>query len=211
MKFTICYFFVAFFCIGISSVSFGQKKSVKVFENFSADWVEIDADEVFKITLKTSASNQLKLTVFSEGEYLQDINVHTELQENRLLVSTAYPEILTSGYDKLSAHKVFSVSLVIEIPKSKKILITSNIASVFAKGKYAYFEAELGAGRCELKNFTGNALINTFKGNVYVETSQSNIKATSNHGKVYIPKNNTIGKEIRIKSIYGDILVKNPQ
>jgi len=212
MKAYPVYFLVALFCCLLSSqLLYSQKKNIQIFENFSADWIEVNADEVFTINIETTNTKSLKLTVTSEGEYTQNIGVKTQQEKNRLLIYTEYPEILTSGYDKLSAHKVFSVRLHIEVPKHKKIIVRSNIASVYAQGTYNFFEAELNAGQCQLKKFKGAALINTLKGDVYIETIQQRVEASSNHGNVSVPENLKIGKEIKVKSIYGDIIIKNPQ
>ncbi|MDR6300045.1 hypothetical protein [Mesonia maritima] len=205
-------FYATFIIALLSSISgFGQRESVQIFEAETISELYINADEVFKITLETTQTDKIKLAVFSEGEYTQQIGIKTEQKGNQLHIFSAYPEILTSGYDKLSAHKVFAVILHITLPKHKKVIIQSNIASVYASGTYNYFETELTSGKCSLTSFSGEAIINTIKGDVLIETNQANLETSSTYGSIKTPPKHPDGQKISAKSIYGNIIVKKTQ
>ncbi|MDT0294806.1 hypothetical protein ACFQ3R_00615 [Mesonia ostreae] len=167
-------------------------------------------DEVFKVHISTNPkTNSLKIKSFSEGEYAQNIGFHFTEGNKEMRIEAVFPENLSGGYDKLSAHKVFSVRLEIEIPENKIVVIQSNLASVYGNGNYKSFEAELNSGRCELTHFSGKAILCTFKGDIEVQTKERTVEAISNHGEVHIDTYFKKGDDISLKSIDGDINVKH--
>lgn len=169
------------------------------------------ADEIFQVEINTASKNSVEIKSISEGEYLQHIHVQSKIAGEKLVLTSAYQEILTSGFDKLSAHKVYAVNLQLSIPENLKVTVISNLASVYAQGSFRYFEVELKSGRCELINFQGEALINTYGGDVWVETNRANVDAQTNHGKIQVDKSLKSGEPIHIKSISGDIKVMKTQ
>lgn len=169
-------------------------------------------DEVFSIHISTRPNSKyLKIKSFSEGEYAQNIGFHFTEENKQMNIQAVFPENLSSGYDKLSAHKVFSVRLEIEIPEYKRVVIQSDLASVYGNGNYEFFEAELTSGRCELTQFAGDAMIHTFKGDIELHTSERNVEAVSNHGEIHVDDYFTKGDKISLKSIDGDINVKHEE
>lgn len=170
--------------------------------------IVIDADEVFSISIKASKRKNILITTRSQGEYFQEIRLKSHVENHTLFLASEFREILTSGYDKLSAHKVYSFQVKLEIPKNLEVLVFSNIASVEASGDFKTFEAELKSGSCSLKNFSGNAILNTYNGNIFVKTAPATIEATSRNGKVTVPTGFSGKNHIRAKSIHGNILVE---
>ncbi len=75
--------------------------------------VYIYTDEVFKITLITSETDQIMLSSHSEGEYFNDISLETEMLQNKMILTSKFRKILKGRYDKLSAHKVFSMEITL--------------------------------------------------------------------------------------------------
>lgn len=207
MKYT---FFILFFAL-----VFSAKAQSIVERKIAVDHIEqlhLKVDEVFGVYISTNPKlNELKIKSYSEGEYAQNIGFNFTEENKTLTIQTVFPEILTSGYDKLSAHKVFAVRLEIEIPEYKSVIIQSDLASVYGSGNYTYFETELKSGRCELYHFSGKALINTFKGDIEVETLQENITAYSTHGEVKLSPSFKKGNKISLKSIDGDINVRHEE
>lgn len=207
MKYT---FFILFFAL-----VFSAKAQSIVERKIAIDHIEqlhLKVDEVFGVYISTNPKiNKLKIKSYSEGEYAQNIGFNFTEENKTLTIQTVFPEILTSGYDKLSAHKVFAVRLEIEIPEHKSVIIQSDLASVYGSGNYAYFEAELKSGRCELHQFSGKALVNTFKGDIEVGTLEEKITAFSTHGTVKMEPAFKKGNKISLKSIDGDIHVRHEE
>jgi len=188
-----------------------QKKTIQTFEASSIKEVIVQVDEVFNVEIETADSSVITLSTFSEGEYFNDIVIQTKQDLYSFQLNSQYQKILTSGFDKLSAHKVYAVKLRLVIPENLKVVVTSNIASLKATGSFKSLEAELKSGACQLLSFSGKALLNTFQGNIYVETISANIKASTNHGNLQIDENLKNGQLMEIKSIYGNIEVKKTE
>lgn len=203
-----------FFILFLALV-FSTKAQSIVERKIAIDHIEqlhLKVDEVFGVYISTNPKiNELKIKYYSEGEYAQNIGFNFTEENKTLTVQTVFPEILTSGYDKLSAHKVFAVRLEIEIPEHKSVIIQSDLASVYGSGNYTYFEAELKSGRCELHQFSGKALVNTFKGDIEVGTLEEKITAFSTHGTVKMEPTFKKGNKISLKSIDGDINVRHEE
>ncbi|MFC6857750.1 DUF4097 family beta strand repeat-containing protein [Zunongwangia atlantica] len=170
--------------------------------------VVIDADEVFKINIISENRETLQYKTHSEGEYFNDIRLKTSLKNDKLFIETQYPEQLVGGFDKLSAHKVFSLELDLYLPENKLLIISSNSASLIVSGKFESFSANLQRGYCNLKDFEGNARINTYKGDIDAEVVSGEIIANSRHGKVLVDKNLYGMHQIKLTSINGDISVR---
>ncbi|UAB85396.1 hypothetical protein INR75_05090 [Zunongwangia sp. SCSIO 43204] len=176
----------------------------------TSDFTEviIDADEVFKINVISEKRDNLQYKTHSEGEYFNEIRLKTSLKNGRLLIETQYPEQLVGGFDKLSAHKVFSLELDLYLPEDKILIISSNSASLIVSGKFESFSANLQRGYCNLKAFEGNATINTYKGDIDAEVVSGEITAKSRHGEVLIGIDLYGMHQIKLTSINGDISVR---
>lgn len=195
--------------IGLFSlVVVAQKDTARQIDGKGIKQLYIETDEVFRINLKTVKGDRFLITTHSEGEYYNDIALNTKVDEETLYLSTEFQEILQSGYDKLSAHKVFSLEITLEVPENLQVIISSNIAAVEAKGVYESLQIELKTGYCNLNDFQGNAVINTYDGAVSVKTSGATVMATSRNGKVILPANFSGNHSIKVTSINGDIRVE---
>jgi len=205
MKYSRYIVIVIFLFSGIVSAQRDTKEIILADE---IGEIKIDSDEVYLITIHSVETSEISIATHSEGEYYNDIILKSEVRNGQLLLSTEYPEILTGGYDKLSAHKVFSLEIELEIPENMEVVINSNIASLVANGNYKSVYAGLQQGYCQLLNFSGSAVINTFKGDILVETFGGIINAESRHGKVTKPEFLTGRQPIRLTTIDGDIMVR---
>ena len=165
------------------------------------------AEEIFKITVRTAPVETITITTHSDGEYYNQISLDARVEGETLLLDSRFREILQSGYDKLSAHKVFAMEVTLEIPQGLSLDISSNLASVHASGSFKNLLVQLKSGSCYLSNFTGDALVNTYNGNIEVTTTNAKVTALSRHGKVVLPQDNTGNHEIELSSINGNIRV----
>lgn len=198
--------FALFGCLMLLNFAcFAQKESLKTIDAAGINTIVLSSDEVFKISISTAAVENITIKTEAEGEYFNNISLDSEIIEDKLQLSSRFQENLQGGFDKLSAHKVFSLKAEIQIPEGMIVNINSNLASVYASGNYKSVLIQLKSGSCYLKNFSGNAVINTFNGNIEVETSNAEVDAVSRHGKVEIYKNPFGKNKIILRSIQGDI------
>ena len=191
--------------------TYAQKETLQTIDAKNISEIIISSDEVFKITLATTKDSVVTMKTESEGEYFQNISITTNITGKTLTVSSQYPEILTSGFDKLSAHKVFAVQVFLKVPENLNVTIISNVASVFGSGSYKKLELELKSGQCVLSNFNGNLLVNTYNGNIIVETNYAKVEAESRHGNVQNTLKHSGENLLKLKTIDGDISVTQSQ
>lgn len=188
-----------------------QKIVSSRFEASHIKEILFQAEEVAEIQIVTTDDPEIFLEVRSEGEYFNAIALTTESFQDRLLIKSSFPEALAGGYDKLSAHKVFSLQVSLKIPENLKVSVLSNIASVTASGSYESLQIQTKSGSSILEDFSGDAIINTYTGNIIVETSEATISASTRNGRTdigeFTPGNNIIS----LTSVYGDIQVRNTE
>ena len=192
----------------ISVPGLSQKDTREIIDAENLSRINIDTDEVYLINIVTTNKSEVRIRTHSEGEYFDDIILNTSIEGDKLIIKTKYPQRLAGGYDKLSAHKVFSLEIELMIPENLEVRISSNIASVQGMGDFKSIFAELKQGYCKLLDFSGNAVINTYSGNIFVETSSGLIEANSRNGKVDIPEFLPGRNPLKLTSIDGNIMVR---
>lgn len=194
---------VLLFCLGARA----QKRTLEVLDAADIKSLIISSDEIFKIHLTTIPGNEIRIHTMTDGEYYNDISLDSEVQGEVLLLSSRYREILQSGFDKLSAHKVLSMEIEVEIPQNMRVEILSNVASLFGSGTYDRLFVQLKSGSCYLKDFEGDAVINTYEGNVDIETVNARVQASSRHGAVEVGEPGYGANKVTVTSINGNIRV----
>lgn len=196
------------FCLCLGFQANAQRITQESIDARNIAVLKIDIDEVYQIKLIAGKTDFISIKTHSEGEYFRDIVLNTSVKNDELSITAEYPEKLAGGYDKLSAHKVFSLEIEIELPEDMEVIISSNLASVIAKGNFESFYADLKQGYCNLLEFSGAAVINTYKGDILVETSSGNIEANTRNGKLDLPDFLAGQIPLRLTSIDGDIQVR---
>ncbi|TBW27841.1 hypothetical protein [Gramella sp. KN1008] len=185
-----------------------QRMTREVIDATRINTIHINTDEVFRIKLRATSTSTISIQTRSEGEYYNDITLESSIKADRFELTSRYPEILTGGYDKLSAHKVFSLEIEMEIPEGMEVVIRSNLASVMATGNYKAFYTDLKQGHCELLSFSGQAVVNTYSGDILIETGTGLIEAHSRNGEVIVPEFLPGRNPLKLTSIDGDIMVR---
>ncbi|MBT8296641.1 MAG: hypothetical protein KJO51_09510 [Gramella sp.] len=200
----ILFIAIVLFCLP----GLAQKDTHEIIDAPGIENINIDTDEVYLIRIISTNTEKIKIKTHSEGEYFNQIMVNTLVRGNQLNILTEYPQRLAGGYDKLSAHKVFSLEIELEIPEGMNVTVRSNIASVESQGKFRSIIAELKQGYCSLLDFSGSAVINTFSGNILVESSSGRVEARSRNGDVKIPEFLPGRNPLKLTSIDGNIIVR---
>lgn len=185
-----------------------QKETVKVFNAENLNSIILNSDEVYRVVVKTAPVNSITIRSIADGEYFNDISLESEVNQSSLILRSRFREILQSGFDKLSAHKVFAMEVQLEIPEGIKLEIKSNVTSVFINGDYDEVLIQLKTGSAFLEDFTGNAVINTYEGNIDIQTQNARYEANSRHGKVILPDSGPGDHLIKLTSINGNIKVQ---
>lgn len=174
---------VVIFLMG-SCVLQAQKMVVKTIDNPNTFYIQIDGKNCFSLSLETVEIPRITVAASIDGEYLQDLLLNVKQEGTRVLVSAGFQPNFVFPNDKLSAHKVVSISLKISIPQNLNVTVYGTSTNVGAAGDYANLKISLSDGNCTLNGRGGNVGINTQSGNIGLITTSGQINATTKYGKI---------------------------
>ncbi len=197
------------FClIGIAySYSFGQKTIHKSFIKEGVDQIFVDAKDSFEVVLKTTDSNSLTIKAEIEGEYSPNQLVNVFTDRNLLTIEPSFNAGFVMPNDKLSAHKVLSVSLFIEIPKQFKVKLTGNSTNAEIHGDYKDLRIELNDGNCTLYHVASKVTVHTIKGSINAYVDKATIDAHSTYGTLESDSIPLGTSQLNLKSQIGHIQI----
>ena len=177
-------FLILFGCVG-NGHCFGQKIIQKEFDPKEVHTLSVQDDALFKITIVSSESSNIKMSLHISGEHSENIVVEEKLINGTLFLSTGFNPFFVMENDKLAAHKVMSLQMDIVVPTNISLAIKSKLAFVFTMGAFKNLAISTENGSCFLNDFKGNAQIKTTSGsiNVFVRKNVSG-QAFSKYGTV---------------------------
>ncbi|MBW2937111.1 DUF4097 domain-containing protein [Aureisphaera sp. CAU 1614] len=192
--------------LGFVVHGYSQKVIEKTWDANAFDKLEINSDDVFKIKIVTEQTSEIKLISQIEGENYENLNIGASEKGKTLTLKTTYRPYFKPKNDKLAAHKVISIEMILTIPESMEVAITAKIASLEIQGSLQKLDVNLRDGHCFLKDFVGNARLNTRDGDITVNAQPwIEGKAISKYG---IIKNELVSKGkylIKAESVNGNI------
>ncbi|MBT8281176.1 MAG: hypothetical protein KJO16_06330 [Muriicola sp.] len=153
--------------------------------------IQIDADSLSQVRLETIAGSELSLVAVMEGEYKKDLSIELVEEGNTLRARAGIQPFFIQPNDKLSAHKVISISLSIGIPEDKIVFLYGNSARVSASGNYKDLKIVLSDGQCTLKDVGDQISVTTQSGKIELYTASGSIEVNTKYGRVIrdsIPK-----------------------
>ncbi|MEG9327642.1 hypothetical protein SAMN04488034_101628 [Salinimicrobium catena] len=200
------YFLITFLLLSFSGRS--QKATTRTIDAGDIESIVLNSEEIYKVSISTVPGNVISISSKTEGEYFNNISLDEKVRDNTLYLESRFRKILQSGFDKLSAHKVFAMELELKIPENMRVEIRSNVASVFMEGDYDEVLIQLKSGSAYLEDFQGDAVINTYNGNIEVETQNTLVEAESRHGAVAVPDSVVGNYSLKLMSINGNIKVR---
>ncbi|WP_375325727.1 hypothetical protein [Flagellimonas sp. GZD32] len=180
----------------------------KAFLDPRTETIQIDAEYCYRIDLKTSKSEEIQVVASMEGEYADDLLISIEESGATAMVSADFQPLFVNPNDKLSAHKVVSIALEIQVPEYKSVQIFGTNSNVYAQGAYQKLSITLADGMCALENVTESVEVTTQKGDITLLAPSGTIDAESNYGQVesnVIPYGNN---QFILRTVQGDIYLK---
>ena len=163
---------------------FAQKRVEKKIVDASISTIAIAAESCFQVILSTGPSEEITVEAQMDGEYSADIEVTLVESGNTLQVSAGFSPEFRNPNDKLSAHKVVSISLNILVPEYKSISLFGKNTRVIADGNYRKLAITLADGSCELRNVGEVVQVKTYSGPIVIYEKAAEIVAASKYGKV---------------------------
>ena len=134
-----------------------QKIVKKSILNNTISSIQINSHNCFKVNISTATVNEITVEAEIEGEYTKDLLLTAKEEGNTLVVGASLQPNFINPNDKLSIHKIISISLNIILPKYKKVQLYGSSSNVFVAGEYRNLKITLRDGLCVLKNVGGVA------------------------------------------------------
>lgn len=191
----------------LSLTGYAQKIIEKSIENAAIKTLVVSDDSIFKIEISTSLNDGIQLQSKIEGEYANAIIISAVTKNDTLYISSAFQPFFKMKNDKLSAHKVVSIELVLVLPENLTVYAKSAIASAEIKGKYKKLSLEFTQGNTTVKDFIGDAMINSVNGNIKMESNYAVVEATSKTGIIEKEPLVSGTHYIKLNTINGNISV----
>ncbi len=160
-----------------------QLKKTILYDRTSS--VVINSKNCYQVSLKTTKGKELLVEAAIEGEYSKDLIINLEEQGTSILVSAGFQPGFLFPNDKLSAHKVISISLEIHIPEYKQVRVFGTNTNVFAEGNYGDLSISLDDGECRIINVGENVDVVTQKGHIWLNAISGIVQANSAYGQVF--------------------------
>ena len=201
-KFVWVLTFLIFHQIGIS-----QKLIEKELVNPETKSIEINTANCFLVTMATHRGKQLKIEASMEGEYAKDLSIALEEKGSNILIGANFLPSFTPPNDKLSAHKVISISLSVILPEYMKVNVHGTHSNVFAQGNYKDLSVTLADGNCTLNKIVEKVSVKTQKGEIVVQAARGTVDTKSDYGEVIKGKVTNGDAYFNLYSVEGDILV----
>ena len=191
--------------------SFSQKQILNTLDSEAVKGIFIDSDEVFEVFVKATDKPDFSVSAEVEGETFETLKLNTEVKNELWYIETGRSLGFRKIDDKLAAHKVLSVVLVIEIPQNKEVWVESNLASVQLTGSFSQINLNLSGGSCVLKDFSGSGIVNTLRGNITADVIKTKVAAQSRNGNVSLEQVAADNGLLSLKSVDGDISVSQSE
>jgi hypothetical protein len=167
-------------------MSFGFLNAQKVVKksvlNPDTSSILIDADDCFKVEITTTLSKEIVVEALIDGEYKNDLLVKIEEDGPSIEISTGFQPNFIKPNDKLSAHKVISISLKVQIPENMKVHLFGSNTNVYAKGSYKVLKVTLDDGTCNFQSINGIAHAVSRSGDIYVYSKGATIETKNSFG-----------------------------
>ena len=170
--------------------------------------IQIDASRFSEVSLTTAPGAELLVEATMEGEYQKDLIVEISEEDNALVLSGAFQPYFEAPNDKLSAHKVIAVSLLVQLPEDREVFLFGNSAQVMVAGVYRELEIVLNDGPCVLEAPGGKIKVRTQSGNIFLKADKGALRAQTKYGSV-INDGLAVGKDqYDLESKSGNIYIK---
>ena len=183
----------------------GQKIIQKSLVVKNARFFYINSDYAYRVELETNKTEEISVEATIDGEYKEDILLLIEEKDANVEIRSDFRPDSQEFKDKLSAHKVLSISMKISLPEDRSVWFKGNNTHLKAGGNYDHFQVLLLEGRCELNDLSGRVRVNTSSGDIFLRSKGGVVHAVSDYGQIQQEELPLGNADYQLKTITGDI------
>jgi len=184
-----------------------QKTLSKVLEDPSLTQIHVLAEQVNTLRLKPSPSKELLVTARLNGEYSPHQMIVFTRKGNTLFIGPDLSATFELPNDKLSAHKIWSVDLAVEIPAHLEVFIAGGNTQINAEGIFEKLQIALKDGLCVLEEVGNKVQVNTLRAPIVLSQKNGVVDAKTTYGHLDFLAIPSGDSNIVLRSLYGDIKV----
>ena len=184
-----------------------QKTLSKVLEDPSLTQIHVLAEQVNTLRLKPSPSKELLVTARLNGEYSPHQMIVFSRKGNTLFIGPDLSATFELPNDKLSAHKIWSIDLAVEIPAYLEVYIEGGNTQINAEGIFEKLQIALKDGLCVLEEVGNKVQVNTLRAPIVLRQTKGVIDAKTIYGHLDFLAIPSGDSKIVLRSLYGDIKV----
>lgn len=188
-------------------LSWSQKTLSKVLEDPSLTQIHVLAEQVNTLCLKPSSSKKLLVSARLNGEYSPHQMIVFTRKGSTLFIGPDLSATFKIPNDKLSAHKIWSVDLAIEIPAHLEVYVVGGNTQINAQGIFEKLQIQLNDGLCVLEEVGNQVKVNTIRAPIVLRQKKGVIDAKTTYGHLDVSGIPTGDSEIVLRSLHGDIKV----
>ena len=188
-----------------------QKRVHKVLLDESITMIQVNAENCYEVVLETGDNPAIEVEAQMDGEYRDDLQMKVSEVGNTLVLGAGFQPSFKDPNDKLSAHKVVSIALKINIPSYKNVQIFGKSARVVAFGDYLNLSITLSDGTCVLHDISEEVSVRTQSGNILVYANAAKIMAETKYGELIknpIPRG---VNQYNLNSVTGNIILNKTE
>lgn len=185
-----------------------QKTVKKSILKSNTSFIQINLDNCFKINLETIETDEMMVEAIIDGEYKEDLMLNVKEEGSTVFISAGFQPNFVHPNDKLSAHKVVSISLKVFLPKYKTVQLYGTNCNVFASGAYQNLKVTLNGGQCTLFHVSESVEVITQSGNIFVNSSSATITANSKYGTIQREQLPIGDNQFKLSTTTGNIHIK---
>jgi hypothetical protein len=186
----------------------GQKAIRKIFPASFGTLVQIDTDKCFEAEILAYEGNSLLVDARFDGEYAEALSVNITQEGSTLWVATEFDPSFEDPNDKLSAHKVVSVSLRIQVPSNLDVQVFGTSCNVTMSGIFRNVDVVLNDGNCTLNQVAQKVNVQTQSGNIRLNSLRGVIRAVSHYGQLIQEQIPEGDKRYDLETVSGDITLQ---
>ncbi|WP_224488483.1 DUF4097 family beta strand repeat-containing protein [Robertkochia flava] len=189
-----------------------QKRLERVYDVEFLTKIQIDAEKIYQVELESvEVGHQVWVETFIEGEYQAELTVSSRQEGSTLFLEGVFIPSFENPNDKLSAHKVLSVSLKVKVPRQLMVELFGSSTRVVAKGNYNDLDISTRKGPVFLENVEGLVKVKTANAEIRATRLSGYVQAATSYGKVYRGKVRSGNSSISLESVNGDIYINKEE